>query len=186
MLTRHEPRFLLGLLGMTCAVVPFVLAGVTRRWRTAVAVVIGAAATMSVAVTVTAPVADLLAQPVERVAFYEDTWATDPVVQGLPERQGLLIDDRCATRAVALLYPLLGPGQRRHAAYLACGATTQEVVARLAALDMRTVYAAGQVADMAAFDTRYPGSLFELVHSSTVGKGASAVERRVYELRPGS
>ncbi len=186
LLTRHEPRFLLGLLGMTCALVPFALAGVTRRWRTAVAVAIGAAATMSVAVTVTAPVADLLAQPVERVAFYEDTWATDPVIQVLPERQGLLIDDRCATRAIALLYPLLGPGQRRHTAYLACGASPQDVVTRLEALGMHRVYAAAQVADVAAFETRYPVSLFELIHSSTVGTGASAVERRLYQLRPGS
>ena len=183
-LTKHEPRFLLGLFGLSFALVPWVLLGVVKRWRVAVATLLALAAAGSAVVTITAPLSKYAVHPVDRVAFYQQLYRADPATLALPESQGLLLDDACTS--YDRLYPFMGAAQARQVARLTCDPTTQQVLTALKTYGMRYVYATGSVSAVPKMDARYPAGQFQLVSESTAGpKGSRAsIERRLYRVIP--
>jgi hypothetical protein len=182
--TRHEPRFLLGLFGLLIALVPFVLAGVQRRWRSWVAVLLVVAAASSTAITLTTEVAVDAHNPVDRIHFYDKEWKVAPALLELPEVDGVLLDDQCGPVAFGRIYPTLGAGQGRDVARIACGLSSSQVVAALARYHMTYVYATIEVPGTATLDARYPAGTFELVADSatTPKKRGASLDRRLYRL----
>jgi hypothetical protein len=181
-LTRHEPRFLLGIAGLAFGLLPFGLIAVGRRWRAAAAWVIGLACVLSAAVTVTSALSFDAGRPVGRDEFYAQVADINPAALGLPEDEGLLLDDDCPG-GLTRLYPLLGPSQARRIERIGCDATSDELIQRMRRHRLSYVYAAGSPEVAAGWDQRYPVTSFELVARNDPGRaGAQGQESRVYRL----
>lgn len=184
LLTRHEPRFLLGILGLCFVVVPLALVAVTGRWRLIVVSLLALSVAASATITLTGPVSELASFPDDPVELYVERWAADAVVLRLPESTPLMLDTRCP-RFDERLYPHLGPSQSREVSRVACGATLDSVLAVLARDGVRAVYAVSELDSLKALDERYPETYFELVHQSTIDRDGITLVRRLYQLRDG-
>ena len=182
--SRHEPRFLLGLFGLLIAVVPFVVAGVRRSWQTWTAAILAVAAACSVVITLSTDIAIEAHYPVDRIHFYNRLWRVDPTVMELPESDGILLDDQCGKDTFNRIYPILGAGQSRSVARVACGLPTDQVVAALRRYHLSYVYAIIDVPHASDLDARYPSTTFQLVSQSFTHatKGGSDLDRRLYHL----
>ena len=99
-LDRREPRFLLGLAGLTFAFIPFALVALQRRWRNRALALLVAASFVTVGAQWLTITPD---DKVERLAFYDHMWGTDPYALALPENQGIMVDDRCGSNLGRLL-----------------------------------------------------------------------------------
>ena len=139
--SRHEPRFLLGLFGLLIALVPFAVAGVRRRWQTWAAALLAVAAVCSAVITLSTDLATEAHYPVDRVHFYDRLWRVAPAVMELPESVGILLDDQCGKDTFSRIYPILGAGQSRSVARVACGQSTAQILAALQRYHLSYVYA---------------------------------------------
>jgi hypothetical protein len=182
--TRHEPRFLLGLFGLLIAVVPFVLAGVQRRWLTWVVALLSVAALASTGVTLTTDLSVQAHDPIDRIQYFDKRWKVAPALLELPAANAVLLDDLCAPVAFSRLYPTLGSDQSRDVARIRCGQSSTQVLAALARYHMTYAYAVIDVARAATLDARYPAGTFELVARSATApdKKSAGLERRLYRL----
>ena len=166
--SRHEPRFLLDLVALVCAVVPFTVVAVRRRWQPAVVTALGAAAVVSAGLMILSGLASEAAAPIGRSAFYASVWKVDPQVLALPSSQGLLLDDRCAGGDRSnRIYPLLGDDQERVVASVDCRASAADAAAIMDRYHLTVAYVADPAQYSAAVDARYPPSLYTLVSSRT-------------------
>ncbi len=182
LLTRHEPRHLLLLTGLLATVVPFVVAGVALRWRTPVALMLGAAAALSAAVTLSSVLAGTVRLPSDRTRLYVSMARTEAALLELPQVHDVLLDDQCLPM-LDLPYPILGPTQDRHIATIGCAASTDDVLATAERYGLDHVYAVIRRDEHTLLDARYPGDRFELLHRSadTTVLGVP-LERRLYRI----
>ncbi len=181
LLTRHEPRFLLGLFGLSFALLPWVLARLAGRWAKAASVILAVAAVGSAGITLTGPIADSAALPRDPVALYVEEWGANEVVLSLPEDLPLLLDDRCGG-PYQRLYPHFGPSQARQVNRIGCGATATEVEALMRREGIAHVYAVTRADEVGILDERYPEDLFELLDRSLLETPDRLVEGRLYRL----
>lgn len=168
---RHqEPRFALGLVAMGCALIPFGLVALRGRARRV------AMALLVAATVVTLGAQAIAFRPpgtVERIAYYDD-WGNDPVADALPERDGLLLDDRCG--ANQRLFPWFGAGHTRSVARIACdGATTEGVVDTMRRYGLSYVELVATASLRAQRLALYPPDHFTIVSESTTGVGGRQV-----------
>jgi len=179
--TLHEPRFLLGLVGLGFAFMPWVLIVVPRARRPLAAGVLVLAAVFSALVTIDQALLPVARQPVERAVFYDHVWGVDPLVSGLPESEGLLHNTGYAPAELpeyAAYYPLLGPSQARVVVPVDWEPSTEVLLARMRAADVRYAYVLAAAENRARVEAIYDPSVFELVHSSTIVPGEPSGARR--------
>jgi hypothetical protein len=167
-LSRHEPRFLIGLAGLAFALLPFALIAVGRRWREVATWVLALACLGSAAITAATALSFEAGRPVGRDAYYARAWDIGRVVLALPETEGLLLDDDCPG-GLTRLYPLLGPGQTRKVARIGCEASPDEIVARMRSDGLRYAYATAPGEGVESWERRYPAANFELVAAEPGG-----------------
>lgn len=164
-LDRREPRFLLGLAALSFALIPFALVALHRRWRNAAVGLLVAAScvTLGAQLWTLSPDAN-----VERLAFYDEMWGTDPVALALPERDGILVDDRCG-QGLGRLYPWFGVGQNRKIARQACEEATPADTLKKLKADKLSYVAVLIPQDMwpARQAQLYPADKFTIVHEGT-------------------
>jgi hypothetical protein len=182
LLTRHEPRFLLGLFGLSFALLPWVLARLSGRWAKAASVILAAAAVGSAGITLMGPISDSAALPRDPVALYVQEWGANEVVLSLPEHLPLLLDDRCGG-PYQRLYPHFGPSQARQVSRIGCGATANEVEALIRGAGFAHVYAVARADQTSILDERYPEDRFELLDRAQLDSPERMVEGRLYRLR---
>ena len=182
LLTRHEPRFLLGLFGLSFAVVPWVLARMSSRWSKAASAILAVAAVGSAGVTLTGPIADSAALPRDPVALYVQEWGANEAVLSLPEDLPLLLDDRCGG-PYQRLYPHFDPSQARRVSRIGCGAEPAEVEARMRGGGFAHVYAVARADETSILDERYPEDRFELLDRAQLDSPERMVEGRLYRLK---
>jgi len=164
-LDKREPRFLLGMVAIAFAFIPFGLVVLTDRWRKVGMVILAIAAL----VTVAAQWATMLPnQTVERVAFYDEAWGVLPATGALPESEGLILDDRCNEAGANRLYPYFGAGRKRELARIECdGMTTDRILKVLKKNDLSYVYVVVPHAQLAGRQALYPADTFTLVSQGT-------------------
>jgi hypothetical protein len=181
-LTRHEPRMLLGLVGLGFACLPFAVVIAGRAWRSAMYALIIVAVLLSGVITVTTQLAEDAARPRDRVAFYDTQWLVLPDALRLPEGEPIVLDDQCSVRFQNRVYPFFGADRLRPVARLRCGADLDRVDQVLERLGGRYVYASIRRGSEAVLDARYPVDRFELVARDQVRDkpGDLPVERRLY------
>ncbi len=164
LLDRREPRFLLGLAALLFALIPFGLVVLRARWRQAGAAILGVAALVTAGAQLAITDRPVM---VERSAFY-DRVGVDPAAVTLPERDGILLDDRCGSAGANRLYPFFGAGRARRVARVDCdGWTTERIERELRRERLTHVYLVVEVEDAAARAAIYPAERFELVSRST-------------------
>jgi hypothetical protein len=184
--TLHEPRFLLGLVGLGFGFLPCALLAVPRRQRQMAAATLGVAAIFSTLVTIDQAVLPIAVQPTDRLAFYDRVWGVDPAVAALPENEGLLHNLGYAPPTIpeyAAYYPLLGPSLSRLVVPVEEDPSTDVIVARMRAANVRYAYVLTSPQNRRVVDATYTPALFELVHMSTIVAGESSGARRhLYRL----
>jgi hypothetical protein len=176
LLDRREPRFLLGIVGLGAALIPFLLVALRPRWRNAALAILVLAA----GVTVAAQWFTMSPDPVsERLAVYEKQWSVDPVANALPETEGILLDDRCGT-SDNRLYPWFGANRARRVARIGCeDATTARIEKLMKRERLSHVEVVVPTADRAARLALYPVDRFEVVHESMTTDARGAEYARI-------
>jgi hypothetical protein len=173
-LTQHFPRFLLAIVGLTFAFLPWSLLAVPRRQRHLGGIVIAATAIFSALVTYDQALLPFARQPNTRQQFYDRVWGIDPVVTALPESEGLLLNTGYASsREYTAYYPLLGPSQSRPVIPVDRDGTTESIVTRMRNSRIRYAYVTASPENRAVVETLYDPSHFELIHRSNITVGQS-------------
>ena len=184
--TLHEPRFLLGLVGLGFAFVPWALVAVPRSVRRWGAVLLGLAALVSALVTVDQGLLPLARQPIARDAFYDQVWAVDAAATDLPENEALLLNTGYAPLTVpeyAAFYPLLGPTQSRLVLPIEGESSTDAIINHMRSMGIRYAYVLASPSNRAVVEAKYNRADFELVHSSSIVQGGlSGARRNLFRL----
>ncbi|HUF34959.1 MAG TPA: hypothetical protein VMN37_03365, partial [Gemmatimonadales bacterium] len=184
LLTQHEPRLLLHLLGLGCGFIGWSLVAVPRRQRPAAMLLLAAVATFSALVTVDQALRPHALQPTTRAAFYDRVWAVDSVAAGLPETEPLLYHTGHARLSYAGDYPLLGPGLGRVLVAIDGPQTGDSVLAVMRPRGIRYAYVPAAPEGQATVEAIYDSTRFDLVHASTIGQGRMrGVRRYLFRLR---
>jgi hypothetical protein len=184
--TLHEPRFLLGLIGLGFAFIPWSLVAIPRPSRYLGAGVLAAAALMSALVTIDQGLLPQAQQPVARAQFYDRVWAVDPAASELPETQGLLLNTGFAPLAVpeyAAYYPLLGDDQSRRVIPVEGSRPVDDVVHLMREANVQYAYVLAAPQNRAQVEAIYSPVEFDLVHRSVIVPGQlNGARRTVYRL----
>jgi hypothetical protein len=180
--TLHEPRFLLPLLGLALAFLPWSIRAVSRDKRRWATLLVAGMAVFSAFLTVDQALAPLAGQPESRVEFYDRVWGVDPQVLDLPTSAPLLWHTGYGHPRVqyAAYYPLLGPSARRRVIEITA-ASTDEV---LTAMRLNRIYCVYVTATRDARDvvTRiYERATFDLVAESYVKEESNGSLRALFE-----
>jgi hypothetical protein len=181
-LTRHEPRMLLPVVGLGFGLVGWTLFAVPRGQRRLATWLIGAAAIFSAAVTADQGLRPLSREPSARSEFYERVWGVDSAVAGLPEDQRLLSHTGFAQLSWAADYALLGPHQGRTLITIDGALPTDSIVGIMRSHRIRLVYVPADPESQAQIAAMYPRDRFELLRASMVTEGDRRGIRR-YLLR---
>jgi hypothetical protein len=179
-LTLHEPRFFLGLVGLSFAFLPWSLLAMPRRQRDMGGVLIAATAIFSALVTYDQGLLPFARQPNTRAQFYDRVWGVDPVVTALPESEGLLLNTGYAPSIFEYTsyYPLLGSSQSRKVIPVDSDGTTESIAASMRNAGIRYAYVTASPENRSVVETLYDRSLFEPVHVSTIVVGERSGARR--------
>jgi hypothetical protein len=184
LLTQHEPRLLLHLLGLGCGFLGWSLVAVPRRQRPVAMLLLAGMATFSALVTVDQGLRPQALEPTARAAFYDRVWNVDSVAAGLPETEPLLYHTGHARLSYAGDYPLLGPGLGRVLIAIDGVQPTDSVIAVMRPRGIRYAYVPAAPESRAAIEAIYDPSRFELVHASTVSEGRlHGVRRYLFRVR---
>jgi len=188
--SHHEPRFLLAYAGLALALVPWAILAVPRRRRRLAAGLAIVAAAFTVAVTVDQQILPLARQPVERAAFYNRVYGVDPVVESLPEGEGVLLHTGYGLGSIdyASYYPLLGPSQERLVVQLdadVARGSRAAVVQRMRQHGLRYAYVQALPGQRREVERLFSRPDFSLVHASTIVRGERLGVRRT-AFRPAS
>ena len=184
LLTQHEPRLLLPLLGVGCGFLGWSLVAVPRRHRRGASVLLAGAATFSALVTVDQALRAQALEPSARAEFYDRVWTVDPAAAGLPETEPMLYHTGLARLSYAGDYPLLGPRQGRVLIAIDGQQTTEAVVGVMRPRSIHYAYVPAAPDGQKAVEAIYDPEWFELVHSSEVLEGRSrGVRRYLFRLR---
>lgn len=178
LLTRHEPRFLLGPVGLLLAFTPWTLVALGRARRTVVSVGIAAIAAASALITLTSAVAPLAAEPTDRTAFYDDVWGVLPAAMTLPASQGLLWEYGCASTTYPAFLPILTTPQRgstlRTVVPIDCLASATAIVDRMRETGVRYAYVMVSPELRSAVEGKHPAGDFAVEASDTIQSGRLA------------
>jgi hypothetical protein len=178
--TLHEPRFLLGLIGLGFAFLPWALLALPSPQRRLGALVIAAAALFSALVTLDQAILPFIRQPVARTEFYDRVWAVDPVVTSLSEQDALLHHTGYAPTIFeyAAYYALLGPSRTRLVLPVDGQLSTETIIATMRRAGARYAYVAASPQSHSEVEALYDSTRFDLVHISTVTAGERNGARR--------
>ncbi len=183
-LTNHDPRFLLAIFGLGFAFVPWALLAVPRYQRRIASGLVAAAAIFSALVTFDRALLPLVQEPMARFEFYDRVWGVDPLVDSLPETEGILLHTGYANYTYASFYPLLGPSQSRIVLPVDTEATTESIVADMRRMSLRYAYVTASPKSRSTVEGIYDQSQFALVHVSTVNEGwRSGTRRYLFRLK---
>lgn len=186
LLTQHFPRFLLASAGLAYAFLPWSLLAIPRRQRWMGALLVACGALLSTMITFQQALIPFAAQTNTRAEFYDQVWAVDPIVQSLPETEGILYHTGFAPiiSQYAGYYPLLGRGLSRVVVPVDLETTTTDAIAaRMSAAQVRYAYVVASPAFQAEVQALYPSSRFELVHRSAIILGDRIDTRRFAYLQ---
>jgi hypothetical protein len=198
-LTRHDPRFLLGIGGLAFAFIPWLLTAVGHSLRWVASAVVLCAALFSASVTVDQELLLVASFPQDRAGFYDLVWGLDPALESLPESEPLVYVRGDVRNADSLDYPLLGPFQKRLLVILpndSADLSTEAIVQRMHSINARYAYVTVEDTNLAArLEAQFDQSRFELNHFSTVGlvdprccfevrASGDQVRRYLYRLLP--
>jgi glycosyltransferase involved in cell wall biosynthesis len=186
-LTRHEPRFLLALVGLSFAFLPWSLLAVPRRWRSVAGGVLATAAVVSAAVTFATayapsyvgPLGAGVGQPTTRWEFYDRVWDVDPAIASLPESDGLVLTGYSYTA----YYPLLGDWLGRLVLVENANAPVDSIVSRMRDAGVRYAYVSASVESQAAAEASFDATRFSLEHVSTGVEDGHHVRRYLFRLK---
>jgi hypothetical protein len=180
--TLHEPRFLLPLLGLSLAFVPWSLLAVRRLYRRWAVVLVAGMAVFTAAVIVDQALVPLAGEPESRAEFYDAVWGVDPSALGLPEDVPLLWHTGYGHPRVqyAAYYPLLGPSAARRVIEVTA-ASTDDVLAAMDANRVYCVYVTATADQRATVARIYDPAVFDLVHESTIKEASSGALRSLFE-----
>jgi len=183
-LTNHDPRFLLVLVGLGFAFLPYSLLVMPPRYRRIGGGLLAGAAIFSATVTFDQALFPLAQEPLARFEFYDRVWGVDPLVASLPETEGILLHTGHAKYTYASFYPLLGPSHSRIVVAVDTEATTESIVADMRRASLRYAYVTAAPKYRATVEAIYVRSQFALVHMSTVNEGwRSETRRYLYRLK---
>jgi hypothetical protein len=184
LMTRHDPRFLLYLVGLGVAFVGWTVVAVPPRARGIVTAILGVAAAFSAAVTLDEGVRPRARAPTDRARFYDEVWGVDSVVAGSPVADPLLSHTGWAPLSWASDYALLGPDLRRHLVVIDGPMTTDSIEAIMRPRRIRYAYVSADSAGQAEVLATYRSDRFELVHSSVSRlPTGEAIRRYLFRLR---
>jgi hypothetical protein len=179
--TLHEPRFLLALVGLGFAFVPWSLLALPRRQRRLGIGVLVLAALFSTVVTLDQALVPFAREPTARAAFYDRVWGVDPFVSSLPSSQGLLwYAGFGPPNEYAAYYPLLGRSLNRRVFPLDSSDTqsTGRIVDRMRKDDVRYAYVSVIPEWQAEVRHIFAPTEFQLVHESAIEVGPNISARR--------
>lgn len=178
--TLHEPRFFLGLVGLSAAFIPWIFAAVPRQRRVVAGVLLALAACFSALVIFDQGLLPFARQPNNRAEFYDRVWAVDPYVTGLPENEGILLHTGFAPKIFeyTAFYPLLGADQSRLVLPIDGEKSPEAIAALMRRYGVRYAYVAASPGSIETVQALYPLSLFEPVHQSAVIVGEQISMRR--------
>ena len=178
--TLHEPRFLIGLVGLSFAFIPWALAAVSRPHRRLAGWILLGASVFTVLVTFDQSVLPFARQPNDRAAFYDTVWAVDPYVTSLPENEGILLNTGFAPAIFeyTAFYPLLGPTQSRFVLPIDGEKSTSWIVQEMRDSGVQYAYVAASPAFKSKVNSIYNPTFFELIHQSSVVEGQKISARR--------
>lgn len=187
LLTRHEPRFLLGPVGLLLAFAPWILVAVGRPLRPIAHAGFAAAAAASALITLVSAVAPLADDPTEPVAFYDTVWDVLPAAMTLPVSEGLLWEYGCAEMTYPALFPLLHPlpyePPVRLVVPISCLASATSIAERMRQTGLRYAYVMVSPELRAQVQAKHPAPAFQVVAADTISKGRLAgTARYLYRL----
>jgi hypothetical protein len=183
-LTNHDPRFMVAIVGLAFAFLPYSFLMVPRQHRRIVGWTFAAAAIFSTMVTFDQALLPLAQEPTSRLEFYDRVWGVDPLVASLPETEGILVNTGHANYTYPSFYPLLGASLSRVVIPVDTEATTESIVANMRRASLRYAYVTAVPKSQAIVEGIYDRSQFALVHMSTVNEGWRRGTRRyLYRLK---
>jgi hypothetical protein len=183
--TLHEPRFFLGLVGLTFTFIPWTLLATPRHLRWAASLLLGVAALFSTLVTWDQGLLPFARQTNERVAFYNQVWGVDPAATSLPENEGILLNTGFAPSIFeyTAFYPLLGPHQSRLVIPLDGTHSTANIAEEMRRNGIKYAYVAASPQNQEAVEAQFNPAFFDLIHESNIVVGEQIAARR-YLYRP--
>jgi hypothetical protein len=178
--TLHEPRFFLGLVGLSFAFIPWTLLATPRHLRWAASLLLAAAALFSTLVTWDQALLPFARQTNDRVAFYDQVWGVDPVATSLPENEGILLNTGFAPTIFeyTAFYPLLGPHQTRLVIPIDGKKPTEAIVDTMRRNGIKYAYVAASPGNQAAVEAQFSSAYFDLIHQSSIVVGEQIAARR--------
>jgi hypothetical protein len=178
-LTEHEPRFLLGICGLSFAFLPWSLLALPRRQRRTGSWLLALALLFSALVTLDQAVVPFALQPTARAEFYDRVWGVDPLVSSLPDSEGLLFNTGYADtiQQYAQYYALLGHSLGRAVIPVDFG-STDSIVATMRRAGIRYAYVLASPESWAAVEAKYNRARFQLVHMSAIAPAEKWGARR--------
>ena len=181
--TLHEPRFLLPLLGLTLAFVPWSILAVKRAQRRWAYALVAGMAVFSAIVIVDQGLVPISREPEVRAEFYDRVWAVDPYVLDLADDVPVLWHTGYGHPRVqyAAYYPLLGPSAGRRVIEMTA-TSTADVIRAMDSTQIRCVYVTATDDARATITRIYDRQLFDLVHESRVKEESSTSLRPLFEM----
>ncbi len=178
--TLHEPRFFLGLIGLSFAFIPWAIMAIPKRLRFIGAILILITAIFSISVTFDQDILTFSSQPNDRATFYDTVWGVDGFATSLPENEGLLLNTGFAPTIseYTATYPLLGPNQDRTLLPIDGVHDTASIVEEMKSSGIRYAYVASSPQNVQEVRKIYNSTYFDLVHQSSIVVGGKSGARR--------
>jgi hypothetical protein len=178
--TLHEPRFFLGLVGLSFAFIPWTLLATPRHLRWVASLLLAVAALFSTLVTWDQALLPFARQSNERVAFYDQVWGVDPSVDSLPENEGILLNTGFAPTIFeyTAFYPLLGPHQSRLVIPIDGKIPAETIVEKMRQAGVEYAYVAASPENQAVVEAQFSSTYFDLIHVSSIVVGKQIAARR--------
>jgi hypothetical protein len=142
------------------------------------------AAVFSTIVTFDQGLLPRIAEPVDRLRFYDEVWAVDPFVTGWNAREPLLYNTGYASLSYAGDYPLLGPELARVLLTVDTDVSTEAIVSLMKRHGAHYAYVPASPTFQPVVERKYAPDVFEVAHISTVPSGKRAgTKRYLFRLR---
>ncbi len=178
--SEHFPRFLLPVIGLACAFIPWSIQSIPKSQRRFGYALLIVAAVFSSFVTYHQALLPFARQPLTRVEFYNQVWGVDPAAQSLPETEGILLQTGYAPNLseYAAYYPLLGNSLQRLVIPADRESNTASIISLMKKNNIQYAYVAANPENLSLVKSLFNSPDFELVTSSMVVKGSPTGPRR--------
>lgn len=181
LITLHEPRFFLGPVGLSCALIPWALAAAPRSQRRIAGFLLAGTALFSAMVTIDQGLLTLASQPNDRASFYDRVWGVDAYATALPESEPILLHNGFAPtiQEYTAYYPLLGANQSRLVIPMVWEVSAEVIEQTMRSYGIHYVYVTASPEFRSEVLKLYAAPKFELVHQSAIVAGEKNGARRV-------